>query len=259
MYKHHKCIIWGTEIQRMWYKCYGIAEKSNKEWLGNLVININSIRKQIPLLYWGHHCYNSGTMLVLASQNYSQYIFMRDTLTMMLWNRREAFCLSPVPPSVSTLFLPSVELSQKPLDLKASLRNPLACWTQLPWDPERIEGGQRMAQMVRVLELVPMACYLIHWYLVEMSVDPCLFPLGPGVLQFSLSSLISLLWPFKGPLKPDRDQKRDFSLSTGSAFSLMLLPSYSMDFLESISFLPIFFFWEKIIYSLDECREWEFS
>ena len=156
MYQHHKCIIQGTEIQRMCYKCNGIAEKPNKEWLGNLVIS--SSKKQIPLLCWG---------------------------------------------------------------------------------------------------LVPMACCLIHWYFTEMSVYPCLFfSLGPGVLQFSFYSLISLAWPFKGPLEPGRGQKRNFSLSMGTLFSLMLLPSYTRPSWNPSLFPP--FFWEKIIYLLDECREWEF-
>lgn len=117
----------------MWYKCYGIAEKPNKEWLGNLVISINSIRKQIPLLYWGHHCYNSGTMLVLASQNCSQYIFMGDILTMMLLKQKR-----------SILLLPSPTLSLHPF-------SPIS-WTK----PEATRPGSQPKKSISLLDTTPL-------------------------------------------------------------------------------------------------------
>lgn len=171
----------------MWYKFYGIAEKPNKEWLGNLVITINTsgskfhsstegIGRGESITTTQGPCWSWQARTVASTSSW------RHTNTDALKQRRETFYFSPVPPSVSTLFLASVELSQKPLDMEASLRNPLACWTQLPWDPERIEECQRLAQTVVVPGLVPVACCLIHWHVTEMPVDPYLFPLGPRSL-----------------------------------------------------------------------------
>ena len=171
----------------MWYICYGIAEKPNKEWLGNLVISINSIRKQIPLLYWGHrergqHYYNSRTMLVLVSQNWT-------VASTSSWGHTNTDALKQ---KRNVLLLPSPTLSPHPF-------SPIS-WTK----PEATRHGSQPKKSISLLDTTSLRSRetrkrskngsdsnsprtgthgMIHWYLIEMSVDPCLFPLGSRSLS----------------------------------------------------------------------------
>ena len=151
------------------------------------MISINSIRKQIPLLYWGHrergqHYYNPRTMLVLASQNWTvaSTSSWGHTNTDALKQRRETFYFSQVPPQGPTL-------GPHPF-------SPIS-WTK----PEATRHGSQPKKSISLLDTTPLRSRetrrrskngsdsnsprtgthgMIHWYLIEMSVDPCLFPLG---------------------------------------------------------------------------------
>lgn len=108
------------------------------------------------------------------------YLQGGDTNTDTLRNREEKHHTSPLSHSLVPR-CPPAKLNQKPSDMRASLGNAAAYWTQCPLDPERTGERQRMTQTVIVHGLVLMACCLISGYdLIDMP------------MQFSFSSLISL-------------------------------------------------------------------
>lgn len=146
--------------------------------------------------------------------------------------------LSHLPVSIPCF--PSTEPSQKPPDVGASLRNAVACWTQLPWDTEGRGERQRMFQTVIAQGLVPMACDT--WLVLNWGVKGSTY--FPSIGSTSLAALFLLphfpSLTLQRSLEPGRRQRGNFSLCLGPVFFLMLLPSYTIDLLGIHLFPSIF-------------------